>query len=35
LSHKAWLIISDLAKRDGVTLSALIENRMGKEWGNL
>jgi macrodomain Ter protein organizer (MatP/YcbG family) len=35
LSHKAWRIISDLAKRDGVTLSALIEDRLGKEWSNL
>jgi hypothetical protein len=35
LSHKAWRIISDLAKRDGVTLSALIETRLGKEWGKL
>jgi macrodomain Ter protein organizer (MatP/YcbG family) len=35
LSHKAWRIISDLAKRDGVTLSALIEDRLGKEWGKL
>ena len=35
LSRKAWRIISDLAKRDGVTLSALIENRLGKEWDKL
>jgi macrodomain Ter protein organizer (MatP/YcbG family) len=35
LSHKAWQIISDLAKRDGVTLSELIEDRLGKEWGKL
>ena len=35
LSRKAWRIISDLAKRDGVTLSALIEDRLGKEWDKL
>jgi macrodomain Ter protein organizer (MatP/YcbG family) len=35
LSHTAWQIISDLARRDEVTLSALIENRLGREWGNL
>jgi len=35
LSHKAWRIISDLAKRDGVTLSELIEDRLGKQWGKL
>jgi macrodomain Ter protein organizer (MatP/YcbG family) len=35
LSHKAWQIISDLGKRDGVTLSALIGTRLGKEWSKL
>jgi macrodomain Ter protein organizer (MatP/YcbG family) len=35
LSRKAWLIISDLSKRDGVTLSALIEDRLGKEWDKM
>jgi macrodomain Ter protein organizer (MatP/YcbG family) len=35
LSHKAWRIIADLARRDDVTLSALIEDRLGKEWGKL
>ncbi len=35
LSHKAWRIISDLAKRDEVTLSALIEDRLGKAWDKM
>ena len=35
LSHKAWQIISDLAKHDGVTLSTLIEDRLGKAWDKL
>jgi len=35
LSHNAWRIISDLAKRDGITLSELIEDRLGKEWGKM
>jgi macrodomain Ter protein organizer (MatP/YcbG family) len=30
LSHKAWLILSDLAKADGVTLSQVIEARLAK-----
>jgi macrodomain Ter protein organizer (MatP/YcbG family) len=35
LSHKAWQILSDLARRDGVTLSTLIEDRLGKAWDKL
>ena len=35
LSRQAWRIISDLATRDGVTLSALIEDRLGKEWNKM
>ncbi|MEA2078887.1 MAG: hypothetical protein U9P00_03355 [Pseudomonadota bacterium] len=35
LSHKAWRMLSDLAVRDGVTLSAVIEDRLAKEWGKL
>ena len=32
LSHKAWLILSGLAKREGVTLSQVIEARLEKAW---
>jgi len=35
LSRQAWRIISDLATRDGVTLSTLIEDRLGKEWNKM
>jgi macrodomain Ter protein organizer (MatP/YcbG family) len=32
LSHRAWLILHDLAERDGVTLSQFIEKRLHKAW---
>ncbi len=32
LSHRAWLILSDGAKRDKVTLSDWIVNRLENEW---
>jgi macrodomain Ter protein organizer (MatP/YcbG family) len=35
LSHRAWLMLHDLAERDGVTLSAFIERRLEKEWMKL
>lgn len=35
LSHRAWQILSELARHDGLTLSALIEDRLGKEWNNM
>jgi macrodomain Ter protein organizer (MatP/YcbG family) len=35
LSHRAWLILHELAERDGVTLSELIENKLEKAWMKL
>jgi hypothetical protein len=35
LSHRAWLILHELAERDGVTLSELIEKRLEKAWMKL
>jgi macrodomain Ter protein organizer (MatP/YcbG family) len=32
LSHRAWLMLRDLAERDGVTLSELIEKTFRKRW---
>ncbi len=32
LSHRAWSVLSDLAKRDGVTYSEFILIRLEKEW---
>jgi macrodomain Ter protein organizer (MatP/YcbG family) len=35
LSHRAWLMLHDLAERDSVTLSEFIERRLEKEWMKL
>ena len=35
LSHRAWLILHELAERDGVTLSELIEKKLEKAWVRL
>jgi macrodomain Ter protein organizer (MatP/YcbG family) len=35
LSHKAWLILHDLAEADKVTLSDWIEDRLTEEWNKL
>ena len=35
LTRKAWRMLSDLATRDRVTLSELIESRLEKEWRDL
>ena len=32
LTHKAWRMLSALAKRDEVTLSEFIESRLEKDW---
>lgn len=32
LTHQAWQILSDLARQEGITLSEIIVNRLGKEW---
>lgn len=32
LKRHAWIYLSDLAKHEGVTLSAFLENRFQKEW---
>jgi macrodomain Ter protein organizer (MatP/YcbG family) len=35
LSHRAWLMLHELAERDGVTLSELIEKKLEKAWVKL
>jgi macrodomain Ter protein organizer (MatP/YcbG family) len=35
LSHRAWLMLHELAQRDGVTLSELIERKFEKTWLNM
>ena len=35
LSHRAWLILHELAERDAVTLSELIEKKLEKAWVKL
>ncbi len=32
LTRQAWMILSDLARRDKVTLSEVIERRLEREW---
>jgi macrodomain Ter protein organizer (MatP/YcbG family) len=32
LSHKAWLMLHELAERDGVTLSEFLETKLEKSW---
>jgi macrodomain Ter protein organizer (MatP/YcbG family) len=32
LSRSAWMMLRDLAKRDGVTLSEFLEGRLRDEW---
>ncbi|HRQ05200.1 MAG TPA: hypothetical protein PK580_04470 [Nitrosomonas halophila] len=32
LTHQAWQILSDLARQEGISLSEVIVNRLGKEW---
>lgn len=34
LTHRAWQILSELAKHDKVTLSEVIINRLGEDWLN-
>jgi len=35
LSHRAWLMLHELAERDGVTLSEFIEKKLEKAWMKL
>ena len=35
LSHEAWLMVSELAKRDKVTVSTFLINRLSREWMEL
>jgi len=32
LTHRAWQILSDLARQDDATLSEVIVNRLGRDW---
>lgn len=32
LTHRAWEILSDLARQDDATLSEVIVNRLGRDW---
>jgi macrodomain Ter protein organizer (MatP/YcbG family) len=35
LSHRAWLMLHELAERDTITLSELIEKKLEKAWMKL